>query len=219
MSPAVDAAFRGSHPVPRAPGGARRHFLLAAYPVLFPIVHLVMVVLSGPINNMRSMITGRYRIMRFSDEQQRLIRPAQTRSPAASSRIWLESRAAPLGLQLDTAACRTPYFGRRGADRSRPALRPKRPWRSKFRPRDLRLFLGTARSIPVDPEYVALRQGGFKDWKLKSTALSRWLTQSRLLTPAPCPAVITRHDCVEGWSCIAQWKGAQLSFFSRDRQA
>jgi len=38
------------------------HFLLATYLVLFVIVHIAMVVLSGPINNMRSMITGRYRI-------------------------------------------------------------------------------------------------------------------------------------------------------------
>jgi thiosulfate reductase cytochrome b subunit len=36
--------------------------MLAAYLVLFLIVHLAMVVLSGPINNLRSMITGRYRI-------------------------------------------------------------------------------------------------------------------------------------------------------------
>jgi thiosulfate reductase cytochrome b subunit len=38
------------------------HFILAAYLVAFLIVHLVMVFVSGPINNMRSMITGRYRI-------------------------------------------------------------------------------------------------------------------------------------------------------------
>jgi thiosulfate reductase cytochrome b subunit len=43
-------------------GARAAHFLLASYLVLFMIVHLVMVVLSGPINNMRSMITGRYRI-------------------------------------------------------------------------------------------------------------------------------------------------------------
>ena len=36
--------------------------MLATYLVLFLIVHLVLVVLSDPINNMRSMITGRYRI-------------------------------------------------------------------------------------------------------------------------------------------------------------
>jgi len=63
MSPAMDSAFPwlltlfGGRQAARA-----AHFLLATYLVLFVVVHLVMVVLSGPINNMRSMITGRYRI-------------------------------------------------------------------------------------------------------------------------------------------------------------
>jgi thiosulfate reductase cytochrome b subunit len=63
MSPAVDAAcpwllsLFGGRQAARAV-----HFLLAAYLVLFVVVHLAMVVLSGPINNLRSMITGRYRI-------------------------------------------------------------------------------------------------------------------------------------------------------------
>src|SRR5271166_4528532 len=63
MSPAMNAAFPwlltlfGGRQAARA-----AHFLLATYLVLFVMVHLVMVVLSGPINNMRSMITGRYRI-------------------------------------------------------------------------------------------------------------------------------------------------------------
>ena len=63
MSPAMDAAFPwllslfGGRQAARA-----AHFLLATYLVLFVIVHIAMVVLSGPINNMRSMITGRYRI-------------------------------------------------------------------------------------------------------------------------------------------------------------
>ena len=63
MSPAVDAAFPWLLTLFRGRQAARAvHFLLAAYLVLFLIVHLVMVVLSGPINNLRSMITGRYRI-------------------------------------------------------------------------------------------------------------------------------------------------------------
>jgi thiosulfate reductase cytochrome b subunit len=63
MSPAVDAAFPWLLTLFHGRQAARAvHFLLAAYLVLFVIVHLVMVVLSGPINNMRSMITGRYRI-------------------------------------------------------------------------------------------------------------------------------------------------------------
>jgi len=63
MSPAVDAAFPWLLTLFHGRQAARAvHFLLATYLVLFIIVHLVMVVLSGPINNMRSMITGRYRI-------------------------------------------------------------------------------------------------------------------------------------------------------------
>jgi len=63
MSPAVDAAFPWLLTLFHGRQAARAvHFLLAGYLVLFLIVHLVMVVLSGPINNLRSMITGRYRI-------------------------------------------------------------------------------------------------------------------------------------------------------------
>ena len=63
MSPAVDAAFPWLLTLFHGRQAARAvHFLLAAYLVLFLIAHLVMVVLSGPINNLRSMITGRYRI-------------------------------------------------------------------------------------------------------------------------------------------------------------
>jgi len=38
------------------------HFIVAALLVLFILVHLAMVVLAGPINEVRSMITGRYRV-------------------------------------------------------------------------------------------------------------------------------------------------------------
>ena len=63
MSPAVDAAFPWLLTLFHGRQAARAvHFLLATYLVLFIIVHLVMVVLSGPINNLRSMITGRYGI-------------------------------------------------------------------------------------------------------------------------------------------------------------
>ena len=63
MSPYLDAAF------PWLPGlfGGRQaartvHFLLAFALVIFVIVHVLMVVLSGPWNNLRAMVTGRFRI-------------------------------------------------------------------------------------------------------------------------------------------------------------
>ncbi|CAM3433465.1 Cytochrome b561 bacterial/Ni-hydrogenase domain-containing protein [Bordetella sputigena] len=65
MSPGVDAIF----PVLLDMFGGRQsaralHFISASLIVLFVVVHVAMVVLSGLWNNMRSMITGRYAIRR-----------------------------------------------------------------------------------------------------------------------------------------------------------
>ena len=63
MSPTMDAAFPWLVPLFHGRQSARTvHFVLAAYLVAFVAVHIVMVLLSGVFNNMRSMITGRYRI-------------------------------------------------------------------------------------------------------------------------------------------------------------
>ena len=63
MSPAMDAAWPW---LPALFGGrpsARSiHFLCAAGMVAFILVHLLMVLLAGPFNEVRSMITGRYRL-------------------------------------------------------------------------------------------------------------------------------------------------------------
>jgi DMSO/TMAO reductase YedYZ molybdopterin-dependent catalytic subunit len=66
---------------------------------------------------------------------------------------------------------------------------------------------------PDDPAYVALRQGGFADWKLEVGGLVERPMKLALadLRNLPSRTQITRHDCVEGWSCIGQWKGVQLS--------
>jgi len=63
MSPGMDAAFPGLVSVFGGRQSARTiHFLSAAGIVLFIFVHVVLVMLSGFVNNMRSMITGRYDI-------------------------------------------------------------------------------------------------------------------------------------------------------------
>jgi thiosulfate reductase cytochrome b subunit len=63
MSPAMDAAFPWLTSLFGGRQAARAaHFVIATYLVAFVVVHLVMVVASGPLNNLRSMISGRYRI-------------------------------------------------------------------------------------------------------------------------------------------------------------
>ncbi|WP_240230230.1 molybdopterin-dependent oxidoreductase [Devosia lacusdianchii] len=67
----------------------------------------------------------------------------------------------------------------------------------------------------VDPstaEYVALRDSGFAGYKLKITGMVEQPLEFSLdeLRNMPARSQITRHDCVEGWSCIAKWTGTPL---------
>jgi thiosulfate reductase cytochrome b subunit len=63
MSPALDSLFPW---LPAAFGGRQSartiHFICAWTIVLFVLVHIAMVLLSGVFNNLRAMITGRYAI-------------------------------------------------------------------------------------------------------------------------------------------------------------
>jgi DMSO/TMAO reductase YedYZ molybdopterin-dependent catalytic subunit len=66
---------------------------------------------------------------------------------------------------------------------------------------------------PPDRAYRALAARTFSDFKLTvdglvQTPLSLSLADLRAL---PSRTQITRHDCVEGWSCIGQWAGVPLA--------
>jgi thiosulfate reductase cytochrome b subunit len=63
MSPAMDAAWPWLIDLFGGRQSARSlHFIAAMLMLAFIIVHLLMVLLAGPINELRSMITGRYRL-------------------------------------------------------------------------------------------------------------------------------------------------------------
>lgn len=63
MSPAMNAAWPWLLDLFGGRQSARSiHFLCAAAMLAFIVVHLIMVVLAGPINEVRSMITGRFRV-------------------------------------------------------------------------------------------------------------------------------------------------------------
>jgi thiosulfate reductase cytochrome b subunit len=63
MSPSMDATWPWLLDLFGGRQSARSiHFIVAWLLVLFVVVHLLMVVLAGPVNEIRSMITGRYRL-------------------------------------------------------------------------------------------------------------------------------------------------------------
>ena len=69
MSPGIDAAWPWLlHLFGGRPSARSIHFICAMGLAFFIVVHLVMVVLAGPFNEVRSMITGRYRLPREKGE-------------------------------------------------------------------------------------------------------------------------------------------------------
>jgi len=74
-------------------------------------------------------------------------------------------------------------------------------------------FRANGTTSPEDETYAALARGGFADWRLEVGGLvDRPASLSLIdLKQLPARTQITRHDCVEGWSCIGKWKGPQLA--------
>ena len=63
MSPQMDTVMGGFVELVGGRQSARTlHFIAMSLFVLFALVHLAMVVFAGPINEMRSMISGRFRV-------------------------------------------------------------------------------------------------------------------------------------------------------------
>jgi DMSO/TMAO reductase YedYZ molybdopterin-dependent catalytic subunit len=73
-------------------------------------------------------------------------------------------------------------------------------------------FKPNGTSDPQDPRYRALAQSNFADWRLTVDGLVDRPAELSLddLRAMPSRTQITRHDCVEGWSCIGKWKGVPL---------
>ncbi|MEM6680907.1 MAG: molybdopterin-dependent oxidoreductase [Pseudomonadota bacterium] len=65
---------------------------------------------------------------------------------------------------------------------------------------------------PEDEGYQRLRHGGFEAWQLPIDGLvDRPMTLSlKNLMGLPSRTQITQHNCVDGWSAIAEWTGVQL---------
>jgi DMSO/TMAO reductase YedYZ molybdopterin-dependent catalytic subunit len=66
---------------------------------------------------------------------------------------------------------------------------------------------------PGTPDYQALADSGFADWRLEVRGLVERPARLSLaeLRALPARIQVTRHDCVEGWSAIAKWTGVRLA--------
>lgn len=90
---------------------------------------------------------------------------------------------------------------------NRQALAPE------FSPEDRSPDIKGNGSVTVDSDiYRDQLAKGFPDWRLSVSGLVEEPLRLSLadLKALPQRTQITRHDCVEGWSAIAEWTGPQL---------
>ena len=68
-------------------------------------------------------------------------------------------------------------------------------------------------TAPDDAAYQTLSGSSFGDYRLTVKGLVETPVSLSLpeLMNMPARTQITRHDCVEGWSCIAKWTGVPLA--------
>ena len=66
---------------------------------------------------------------------------------------------------------------------------------------------------PDTDDYLVLQEKNFADYQLEVNGLVDRPMRFTLdaLKAMPSRTQITRHDCVEGWSCIAKWQGVPLA--------
>ena len=74
-------------------------------------------------------------------------------------------------------------------------------------------FKANGTADPATEAYQGLAKDGFASWRLQVGGLVERPASLSLsdLRALPSRTQITRHDCVEGWSCIGKWRGVRLS--------
>jgi DMSO/TMAO reductase YedYZ molybdopterin-dependent catalytic subunit len=91
---------------------------------------------------------------------------------------------------------------------------PRPAMAQEFSPKDIApVFRSNGTLNPRDADYRALQAANFADYRLAVGGLvekpGEWSLDE--LRAMPSRTQITRHDCVEGWSCIGKWTGVPLA--------
>jgi DMSO/TMAO reductase YedYZ molybdopterin-dependent catalytic subunit len=90
---------------------------------------------------------------------------------------------------------------------------PRKAMAQEFTATDLSpQFRSNGTEMPNNPKYMVLAAGGFTFYRLDVGGLVERPMAFSLadIRKFPSRTQITRHDCVEGWSAIGQWKGVRL---------
>lgn len=133
-------------------------------------------------------------------------------------------RAGTAGLALTLSGCsklsQQPWVGSLLGEVEKLTLRAQRLFAGshtlapEYREADIAPeFRANGTLDPATDDYNSHVANGFADWRVAVTGLVDQPLSLSLasLKQWPSRTQITRHDCVEGWSCIGKWTGVPLA--------
>ena len=84
--------------------------------------------------------------------------------------------------------------------------------RKNYKKGDISPFFRINGYPPETQEFYALRDGGYKEWRLKVYGMVEHAQSFSLedLRAMPYQDQITKHICIQGWSAVGQWGGVHM---------
>jgi DMSO/TMAO reductase YedYZ molybdopterin-dependent catalytic subunit len=103
----------------------------------------------------------------------------------------------------------------RFVDRLQAAITYHLPSRQRYRADEITPYFWINGLPPHGRDYRALVEEGFRTWRLEVSGLVAAPFELSLdgLRRLPRQTQITKHNCIQGWSGVAQWSGVPLQAF------
>lgn len=202
MSPALTNRFFW---YPKLPGnrqiGRSLHFLAMLAFLIFLVIHVALVVITGFARNMNHIVLG-IDNTRPLGWILGLVGIAVVVAVNAQAH-WLAWRR-PRTVQHAAKAVVTPVMN---------LLLNRAAPRAQFSPADISPYFWANGKLPTSEEWKRLAAHGFQDYRLRVFGLLEQPLELSLadLRSMPRKTQITLHHCIQGWSGIAEWGGVRLA--------
>lgn len=203
MSPAIEARFPWYLKLfGGRQSGRSLHFLSMLAFVAFIIVHTVLVLIVHFQDNIRNIVFG-------------------TPNSSFPLAVWIAVIALLFVLAVYIWASAHSLRQKRQmqhvlglvVDPIRKALLHHEVSKQQYHPDDISPYFWVNGRPPVDEEFTRLARDNFRDWRLSVGGLVAHPLELSLedLQRFPRQTQITKHNCIQGWSSVAEWSGVRVA--------
>ena len=200
MSPALSTRFHGISKRLSIQTARSLHFLVLCWFLLFTFIHITLVFATGALRNLNHIYTG-------TDARDWVGFGIFAASMAVVAIAWFS--ATPLTLRHPRLIQRAGFALVGPAQRLFEHLDAEP---GTYTEKDVSPYFWHNGKYPETPEYLALFDSQFADWRLRVHGLVENPVELSLpdLRALPHHEQVTQHFCIQGWSGIAKWGGISM---------